>query len=126
MHTKVIVLTLSVLLGIAASSSAMVASKVNAPKIPKLIHQNAKAFILVARDNYYSPRYVEVKVRSGSVISIENKGANTHGLIIPAFSYQGVIQPGRIKKIVVPKKSVGVYEFYCPYHKGMRGTIEIF
>ncbi|MBI3802959.1 MAG: cupredoxin domain-containing protein [Nitrospirae bacterium] len=125
LRTAVTLLISSALFGFVSFGSASVGPQVHVPKVPKLIEQNPGAPFLVARDNYYSPRYLQVKVRGGSVLSIENKGANTHGLIIPAFAYQGVVQPGGVQKIRVPKKKAGLYDFYCPYHKGMRGTIEI-
>jgi len=37
-----------------------------------------------------------------------------------------VILPGRSRTIEVPRREAGLYEFYCPYHKNMRGTIEVF
>ncbi|HZR46771.1 MAG TPA: hypothetical protein VFA47_08715, partial [Candidatus Manganitrophaceae bacterium] len=91
MSTKAMMLAVFILFGMAALSAAGEGEKVSAAKLPKFIRQDPLDFILVARDDYYSPTYVQVKVKHGSVIRIENKGAKAHGLIIPAFRYQGVI-----------------------------------
>ena len=94
-------------------------------KIPKLVDQRPEAPKLVARDDYYSPKFLEVKVKAGNVISLKNMGTKNHGFIIPAFEYQGVIKPGETKKIPVPQKEAGFYDFYCPFHPNMKGTIEV-
>ena len=123
-RTAVTLLILSALSGFVSFGSASVDPQVYVLKIPKPFEQNSGAF-LFALVNDYSPHYLQVKVRGGGVISIENKGANTQGLIISAIAFHGVVLPGGVQKIRVPKKNAGLYDFYCPYHMGMRGTIEI-
>ena len=97
-----------------------------APKIPKLVDQTPEDPKLVARDDYYSPKYLEVDVAGGNEITVRNKGGKIHGFVIPAFGSQTILKPGEVKKIAVPEgKKAGVYDFFCPFHPHMRGTIEV-
>ena len=119
-------LGLILLLGTAALVEASIDKSVHVPKIPKLVDQRPDAPKLVARDNYYSPKYLQVKVVAGNVISLENKGINIHGFVIPAFSHIGIIKPGETQKVAVPPdKTPGYYDFFCNFHPGMRGTIQV-
>ncbi len=97
-----------------------------APKIPKLVDQSPEDPKLVARDDYYSPKYLEVEVEGGNEITVRNKGINVHGFVIPAFGSQTILKPGEVKNIAVPDgKKAGLYDFFCPFHPQMRGTIEV-
>ncbi|TAJ98743.1 MAG: hypothetical protein EPO39_17500 [Candidatus Manganitrophaceae bacterium] len=114
------------LFGTAAIVEANIDKSVHVPKFPKSVDQRPEAPKLVARDNYYSPRYLQVKVVAGNEISLENKGGNIHGLVIPALSHVSVIRPGESQKIPVPQETVaGTYDFFCHLHPKMRGTIQI-
>ncbi|WDT73940.1 MAG: cupredoxin domain-containing protein [Candidatus Manganitrophus sp.] len=105
---------------------ATINKKLRAPKYPKLVDQRPEAPKLIARDDYYSPRFLRVKVVAGNEISLENKGINIHGLVIPALSQINVIRPGESKKIPVEEEAKpGMYDFFCHLHPRMRGTIEI-
>ncbi|MDC4203077.1 MAG: cupredoxin domain-containing protein [Candidatus Manganitrophus sp.] len=105
---------------------ANINKKLRAPKYPKLVDQRPEAPKLIARDDYYSPRFLRVKVVAGNEISLENKGVNIHGLVIPALSQINVIRPGESKKIPVEEEATpGMYDFFCHLHPRMRGTIEI-
>jgi plastocyanin len=95
-----------------------------APKIPKLVEQSPLAPKLVLRDDYYSPRYLEVK-GDGSEITLKNKGVNLHGFWVPAFNTQAIIKAGEVQKISIQGKEPGLYDFICPFHPEMRGTIEV-
>ena len=126
MRRFVFILSLLFLFGTAALVEASIDKSIHIPKIPKLVDQLPDAPKLVARDNYYSPKYLEVKVVAGNTISLENKGINSHGFMIPAFSHFGIIKPGETQKIAVPAdKAPGYYDFFCNFHPGMRGTIQV-
>jgi plastocyanin len=94
------------------------------PKIPKWVEQSPTEPKLVLRDDYYSPRYLEVKA-DGAEITLKNKGMNLHGFWVPAFNLQMIIQPGEVKKVSFEGKKAGLYDFICPFHPEMRGTIEV-
>lgn len=97
-----------------------------APKIPKVVDQSPEDPKLVARDDYYSPKYLEVDVAGGNEITVRNKGGNIHGFVVPAFGSQTILKPGEVKKVEIPDgKKAGVYDFFCPFHPHMRGTIEV-
>jgi heme/copper-type cytochrome/quinol oxidase subunit 2 len=96
-----------------------------APKIPKLVEQSLAAPKLVLRDDYYSPRYLEVKADGESELTLRNKGTHLHGFWIPAFNSQTIIKPGEVKKVHIPKGKTGFYDFICPFHPEMKGTIEV-
>ncbi len=114
------------LLGTTALVEANIDKKFHAPKFPKLVDQRPEAPKLVARDDYYSPRYLQVKVVAGNEISLENKGIHIHGLVIPVFSHISVIRPGEAQKIPVPgETAAGMYDFFCHLHPRMRGTIQV-
>jgi plastocyanin len=119
------VLSFAMLLGSVGWSEAAV-QNLPAPKTPKWVDQSPDAPKLVARDNYYSPKYLEVRAKPGTQISLKNIGAIIHGFMIPKFPYQSILNPGETKKITVPQNATaGFYEFFCPFHPGMRGTIEV-
>ncbi|MCG3117073.1 MAG: cupredoxin domain-containing protein [Candidatus Manganitrophus sp. SA1] len=114
------------LIGTTTLVEANINKKLRAPKYPKLVDQRPEAPKLIARDDYYSPRFLQVKVVAGNEISLENKGINIHGLVIPALSQINVIRPGESKKIPVEEEATpGMYDFFCHLHPRMRGTIEI-
>ena len=125
MRLPVWIFSIILLLGFAAWSDAAVRSTFIIHKIPKLVYQNPNGPELVERDNYYSPQYVQIKGRPGNTISLTNLGGNIHGFFIPRFGYQMILKPGEEKRIPIPKETAGLYEFYCPFHAGMRGTIEV-
>ncbi|NKE69911.1 hypothetical protein MNODULE_04015 [Nitrospiraceae bacterium HYJII51-Mn-bac16s-1-B09] len=110
-------------------TTALVEANINkkhVPKYPKLVDQRPDAPKLVARDDYYSPRFLQVRVVAGNEISLVNKGGNIHGLVIPALSQINVIRPGESKMIPVEEDAKpGMYDFFCHLHPRMRGTIEI-
>ena len=125
MRLHVFVFSMILLLGFSAWSDAAIRSAGIVHKFPKLVDQNPNAPELVERDNYYSPKYLEIEVRPGNAILLTNLGGNIHGLIIPRFKSQTILKPGEETRIPVPEKAAGLYEFYCPFHPGMRGTIEV-
>ena len=126
MRRLVFLFVLIFLLGTAAWVEATIDKRVHIPKIPKRVDQRPEAPKLVARDNYYSPKYLQVKVFAGNTILLENKGTNVHGFVIPAFSHVSIIKPGETEKIAVPpQKAAGYYDFFCHLHPGMRGTIQV-
>ena len=95
-----------------------------APKIPNLVEQSLTAPKLVLRDDYYSPRYLEIKAEGGE-ITLKNKGVNLHGFWVPAFNSQKIIKPGEVKKVSFEGKKAVLYDFICPFHPHMKGTIEV-
>ena len=126
MRRIVFLFALISLLGTTALVEANINKKNHVPKYPKLVDQRPEAPKLVARDDYYSPRFLQVKVIAGNEISLENKGGNIHGFVIPALSQINVIRPGESKKIPVAEEiAPGMYDFFCHLHPRMRGTIQV-
>ncbi len=126
MRSAIFILSLLFLLGTVTLVEANIDKRLHVPKVPKRVDQSPEAPKLVARDNYYSPQFLEVKVVAGNTISLENKGVNLHGFVIPAFSHVSIIKPGEAQKIAVPSnKAAGYYDFFCHLHPGMRGTIQV-
>jgi plastocyanin len=114
------------LFGTTALVEANVNKKPHVPKYPKRVDQRPEAPKLVARDDYYSPRFLQIKVIPGNEISMVNKGGNIHGLVIPTLSQINVIRPGESKKIPIEEDvAPGMYDFFCHLHPRMRGTIEV-
>jgi plastocyanin len=96
-----------------------------------VVDKTAEAAVIVnARDNYFDPKYVEVK--KGTTITFLNDGRNVHN-VLPveenAFTpiETGAFDPGAEGQITFSE--VGDFPYYCSLHgsqtKGMIGGVKV-
>jgi plastocyanin len=88
------------------------------------------AVIVNARDNYFDPKYVEVK--KGTTITFLNDGRNVHNVLPVAEGAftpieTGAFDPGAEGQITFGE--VGDFPYYCSLHgsrtKGMIGGVKV-
>ncbi len=80
---------------------------------------------IIARDNYFSPRYIPLPAKRGVDLEVANRGADKHAIFVAEWSIFFEILPGETKTVRIAAVEAGVYDFLCPYHETMRGTVEV-
>lgn len=111
-----------------AGDLATATEEMNKAEIVDLTTEAAPA--VHARDNYFDPKYIEVKL--GTTVTFDNDGRNVHN-VLPvedgAFTplETGSFDPGATGQITFDK--VGEFPFYCSLHasktKGMIGGVKV-
>jgi plastocyanin len=145
----VTVLSLSVVVGLAAcssdssdssgssaSSTTKAAAKapvslsgtVNNKGTKDISADGATAKIEVEADNFYfEPTFIKAAANQKVTVELKNEGSVAHTFTLDALNIDKEVQPGQSAEVEVTAPASGDAAFYCRFHKdnGMQGALFI-